>query len=65
MNAGGLWIIKIVKGYTMKEIKAGIITPYVHKYTDNHGQFKAGDPKVINENGRNPNYNCIHEWVAI
>ena len=53
------------KGYTMKEIKAGIITPYVHKYTDSHGQFNAGDPKVINENGRNPNYNCIHEWVAI
>lgn len=43
-------------GYTMAEIMAGIETPYTNK---------QGQKLIINELGRLPNFNCIHEWEPI
>ena len=59
------WLVLNQKeeGYTAKEIEEGIETPFIHKYDGR--DYKKGDPKVINWQGRNPNFNCIHEWVAI
>ena len=37
------------EGYTMAEIQVGIETPF----------------GIIDESGRQPNFNCIHRWVAI
>lgn len=61
------WLMEnqLTGGYTMQQIKAGIQTPFVHRYDDSQGQFSKGDPKIINEFGRQPNFNCIHEWQAI
>lgn len=44
-------------GYTFAEIAKGIETPFVHT----SGKLK-GQTKVINQFGRNPNFNCIHVW---
>lgn len=56
------WLIENQKpeGYTMKEIDAGIDTPFTHK-----SGVLIGKPKKIYWNGRFPNYNCIHEWEVI
>ena len=45
-------------GYTMVEIEKGIETPYRYTYGVNKGKVKK-----IYWSGRNPNFNCIHEWL--
>jgi hypothetical protein len=48
------------EGYTMKEIDAGIETPFTHQY----GEL-AGQVKKIYWQGREPNFNCIHQWEIV
>lgn len=48
------------EGYTFAEIAKGIKTPFIHT----SGKLK-GQTKIINQFGRNPNFNCIHKWTAI
>ena len=56
------WLMENQKpeGYTRAEFDAGIETPFTHQYGDLKGQ-----PKMIYWQGREPNWNCIHEPEAI
>ena len=56
------WLVENQKpeGYTLAEIKKGIETPFIW----HSGPF-AGQHKIINENGRLPNYNCIHTFEPL
>ena len=48
------------EGYTFAEIAKGIKTPFVHT----SGKLKGQD-KIINQFGRNPNFNCVHKFVPV
>jgi len=48
------------EGYTKKEIDGGIITPFTHT-----SGLYIGEPKKIYWFGRQPNYNCRHEWFPV
>ncbi len=56
------WLMENQKseGYTIKEIDAGIETPFIYKKGGNKGEVKR-----IWWWGRFPNYNCIHAWGVI
>ena len=60
------WLIRNQRpeGYTVKEIEAGIETPYNYPELESLGEL-AGTVKKIYWQGRLPNWNCGHEFSAI
>lgn len=56
------WLMQNQKseGYTKAEIDAGIETPFTHTSGPLRGQ-----KKMIYWTGRQPNYNCIHQWMPV